>query len=430
LRYTDDKKHFTPVPSQLLLGASLLAGGAVAKGYPEKPAINQSWGEWTGRLVLDWKPDLDFTDSTLVYGSFSHGYKGGGANPPRPGFATSADIPALVAAGLLSQDALATLESRPTLLPVLYLTAVEYGETFKPEFVNAFEVGTKNTLLGGGLQANATAFYYDYKDYQVSQIRDRTAVNENFDATIWGLEFETVVSPSQNLQIIANLGYLDTRVANGETSIDIMNRTQGNPNYTLTKPWMQLPSNCVIPTKVAENWVATYENLGQFWYLCGGLGGLFGLFGDGGIPDPTKGGLYNPANYPELNGGAGLLANLGGNELPNAPHWTANVGAQYGWNALEGWRVTVRGDAYWQSQSFHRIYNSEPYDKLRGWWNANVSLSVERPDDGLKIEIYVKNLLDDTPITDAFLNSDDTGLTTNVFTLDPRLIGLSVKKEF
>jgi len=48
----------------------------------------------------------------------------------------------------------------------------------------------------------------------------------------------------------------------------------------------------------------------------------------------------------------------------------------------------------------------------------------------LKIEFYAKNLLDKTPITDAFLNSDDTGLTTNVFVLDPRLIGLSIRKEF
>ena len=90
----------------------------------------------------------------------------------------------------------------------------------------------------------------------------------------------------------------------------------------------------------------------------------------------------------------------------------------------------MRGDLYWQSQSFHRVYNSEPYDKLRGWYNGNLSVWFERPDDDLKIEFYAKNIFDDTPITDAFLNSDDTGLTTNVFVLDPRLIGLSIRKGF
>jgi outer membrane receptor protein involved in Fe transport len=61
---------------------------------------------------------------------------------------------------------------------------------------------------------------------------------------------------------------------------------------------------------------------------------------------------------------------------------------------------------------------------------VNLSVWFERPDDDLKIELYAKNLLDKTPITDAFLNSDDTALTTNVFVLDPRLIGLSIKKGF
>src|SRR3546814_2604711 len=78
------------------------------------------------------------------------------------------------------------------LLPTLSLTGVEYGKTFDPEFVNAFEIGAKNTLLNGALTLNAAGFYYDYKDYQVSQIRDRTAVNENFDATVWGAELEAV----------------------------------------------------------------------------------------------------------------------------------------------------------------------------------------------------------------------------------------------
>src|SRR3546814_8426333 len=63
-------------------------------------------------------------------------------------------------------------------LPVLELTGVEYGQTFDPEFVDAFEIGAKNSLLNGALTLNLTGFYYDYKDYQVSQIRNRTAVNE------------------------------------------------------------------------------------------------------------------------------------------------------------------------------------------------------------------------------------------------------------
>jgi iron complex outermembrane receptor protein len=314
----------------------------------------------------------------------------------------------------------------------MQLNSVEYGPTFQPEFVDAFEVGAKNTLMGGALTFNTNAFFYDYKDYQVSQIRDRTAVNENFDAKVWGLEFQTMFAPSRNFQLIGNLGYLDTKIADGETSIDIMNRTQGNPDYTLVKPWVQLPSNCVLPTAVLELWaVGPLETVSGFPGFCGGVGGLLGIFQLANPPlDPATSQPYDVANYPELNGGAGLLDDLGGNELPNSPHWTANIGAQYGVDFLEDWRVTFRGDAYWQSQSWARVYNSDPYDKLHGWYNVNLSVWFEKPDADLKIELYAKNILDKTPITDAFLNSDDTALTTNVFVLDPRLIGLSIKKGF
>jgi iron complex outermembrane receptor protein len=429
LRYTKDEKTFIPVPSQVLLAGGILAGGTVSRGYPEKPAIVQEWGEWTGRLGVDWKPELGFTDDTLLYAFYSRGYKGGGANPPQPGFATKEETIAFLEAYGATQ---AEIDGIANQLPVLQLTAVDYSATFEPEFIDAFEVGAKNALLGGALTFNATGFYYDYKDYQVSQIKDRTAVNENFDATIWGLEFETVFSPSRDFRINANLGYLDTKIADGETSIDLMNRTQGDPNYTLAKPWVQLPSNCVLPTPVVALFLS--QNNGNVASLCGGVRGLVGFPSQGPIdPNPAFGNgaaLYDYLNYPELNGGAGIRAQLGGNELPNAPHWTTNVGAQYGRNVLDGsWRVTLRGDAYWQSQSWARVYNAVN-DKLHGWYNLNVSVRLANEDLGLEGEFYIKNVLDKSPITDAFLNSDDTGLTTNVFVLDPRLVGVSLRKTF
>ncbi|HYG27217.1 MAG TPA: TonB-dependent receptor [Caulobacteraceae bacterium] len=429
LRYTDDQKTFIPVPSQVLLAPGIVAGGTVVKGYPEKPAIEQQWGEFTGRLGLDWKPELAFTDDTMLYAFYSRGYKGGGANPPTPGFASLAEVQAQAAASGMPQSLIDSF-TEAEIFPILELTAVEYAPTFRPEFVNAFEAGAKNTLLGGAMTFNVGAFYYDYTDYQVSQIRDRTAVNENFDATLWGLEFETLFSPSRNLQIIANLGYLDTKIGDGMRSIDIMDRTAGNEGFVVVKPWAQLPSNCVVPVNVAENYLQNESAVFGYWTMCGGVGGLLRFFANQAPLDDATGLPYDQANYPELNGGAGFAKDISGNELPNSPHWTANIGAQYGMDFLEDWRVTVRGDAYWQSQSWARVYNSDPYDKLHGWYNVNLSIWFERPDDGLKIELYAKNLLDKTPITDAFLNSDDTALTTNVFVLDPRLIGLSIRKEF
>ncbi|MGE5565337.1 MAG: TonB-dependent receptor domain-containing protein [Parcubacteria group bacterium] len=413
LRFTRDRKKFTPVPSQLLLSQRLLWGGAVDRGYPHDPNINQSWGALTGRIGFDWQPVVPFTDRTMIYAFFSHGYKGGGANPPGIGFR---DEP---------------VDFFGWEVPPFFQT-LSYPKVYEPEFVNAYEVGTKNTLLGGALTFNTAAFFYDYKNYQVSQIKERTAVNENFDAKVWGLELESLFSPAPSLRLNASLGYQDSAIADGEASIDLMNRTQGNPDWVLLKPWVQLPSNCIAPRNLVELYVAQQPggNLFPLANLC--PGSWFSV----GVGNPTAGsggGLtwlgvpVDQSTWP--NGSAGFDADLGGNKLPNAPHWTVSLGAQYGFEFLPGWRGTVRADGYWQSQSWARVYNDNPYDKLHGWYNANLSLWVEN-DDGLKIELYAKNILDKTPITDAFLNSDDTGLTTNVFVLDPRLIGLSIRKDF
>lgn len=136
---------------------------------------------------------------------------------------------------------------------------------------------------------------------------------------------------------------------------------------------------------------------------------------------------YNPLTDAP-NGGRGFAADLSGNELPNAPRWTANVGAQYTWN-LGGGDLTLRGDYYRQAESYFRIHNTE-YDRLKGWDNLNMSVTWESQARDMVVQAFVKNVFDDAPIVDAFTNSDDSMLTTNVFTLDPRLWGFSVTKRF
>src|SRR3546814_11186451 len=98
-------------------------------------------------------------------------------------------------------------------------------------------------------------------------------------------------------------------------------------------------------------------------------------------------------------------------------------------DTLFPYTTLFRSDGYWQAKSWARVYNANPYDRLRDWTNFNLTLRVNGP-EGLAIEAYVKNVFNSTPITDAFLNSDDSGLTTNVFNLDPRIIGFRISKKF
>nr|WP_314434390.1 TonB-dependent receptor [uncultured Brevundimonas sp.] len=410
LRYTDDQKITTPYPSQLLMGATLdgsesvSSGGYVSRGYPAHPDIKQSWGAVTGRLVLDWKPELSFTDDTLIYASYARGYKGGGTNPPR-------------------------VDINPKVIQYQPL-----AEDFAPEYVNAFEIGTKNTFSDGRVRLNANAFYYDYKDYQVSQIVDRISLNENFDARIWGVELEGVFHVTERFRIDSNIGYLNTRIANGEGSIDVMDRTQGNPDWMVLRPWVQVPSNCIAPTKHVETILKANKGEDMTLFALQGLCSGSKRYGSFNPEFETFLKLYDlyGFTYDGLkeapNGGRGFTADLGGNELPNSPNWTANLGAQYTFS-VGGWDLIVRGDYYWQDQSYARIFNTE-YDRLKSWDNANISFSLENETRDLVLTAYVKNVFDKSPITDMFTNSDDTGLTANVFTLDPRIFALSIKKLF
>lgn len=431
LRYTSDTKTSTPYPSQLLLGIgpnmSNQTGGKAAIGYPAQPDIVQKWDRFSGRAVLDWKPRLSFTDETMVYLSFAHGYKGGGSNPPRVDFDPN----------IVSYQPLA--------------------QTFKPEYVNAFEIGTKNVFAHGKAGLNLTGFYYDYTNYQVSQIVDRISLNENFNARTMGLELETWWRPSRNFQLNANVGYLDTRLADGSRSIDVMNRTQGNKDWVVIRPWVQVPSNCIAPRVAVEKIlndpiVQLVPDLAGFPLaaLCPSSNRL-GDFD----PAPPNGQQDFAARYGFLynallpydpnvspiapvgstaprsgapNGGRGFYADLSGNQLPNSPHITVNIGAQYSMYSGD-WKATLRGDYYRQGPSYARVYNTA-YDRLRGWDNVNVALTIENSAIGMTAQFYVKNLFDNAPITDAFTNSDDTGLTTNVFTLDPRIVGLRLSKKF
>ena len=106
-----------------------------------------------------------------------------------------------------------------------------------------------------------------------------------------------------------------------------------------------------------------------------------------------------------------------------------SVGAQYSWDLPGGWGATLRGDYYRQTEQYARVYNTA-YDKIEGWENVNLTLKVEKPEWGLEVDAYVKNLLNDVPIIDAYTSDDSSGLFTNIFLSEPRTYGMSVTKRF
>ena len=125
----------------------------------------------------------------------------------------------------------------------------------------------------------------------------------------------------------------------------------------------------------------------------------------------------------------GVAVSLKGKELPNSPRATLSLGAQYTIDLPAGWGATIRGDYYHQSKSYSRIYNTFA-DRIAAWENVNATLQVSNPEHGIQIEAYVKNLLDDAPLTDLYLTDDSSGLFQNGFLLEPRTFGVSIQKSF
>jgi iron complex outermembrane receptor protein len=421
LRWTNDRKHFLDIPSEVVVPGY---------GYAITDVVDQQWNRLTGRAAVNWTPKLDFTDQTLLYGSYAHGYKAGGANPPGAVFPTIFDSDR----SDMTFDAIHPL-------------------TFKPEFVDAFELGTKNTLLDGALTLNGDVFYYNYESYQISEIVDRTAINLNFDAHIKGAEIEGAYEPIPGLRLNFAGGWEDTALAKGSQSVDLMDRTADVADWIVVKPSVTEASNCILPTYVVAAVLLTggmstacnsaylvhvdpltsasykqnptvNENGDPLPASIAGYPGFDPLSVDPNAPANVNNGLGLPPNN-----GEGFNKNLSGNQLPNAPPFTVSFGAQYTMPLSTDWAGTLRGDYYWQDYSWARVFNDNPYDRLRGYTNVNLTL-IFTNQNGWQVMLYDKNIFNTTAITGDFLNSDDTGLTTNVFLTDPKLIGVRVTKNW
>jgi iron complex outermembrane receptor protein len=367
LRYTRDEKGIKD--RQMLFAVPVLTP-PTATQFDDFRVDETTFNEFTGRVGFDWKPGW-FDDSTL-YAFYSRGYKAGGFNPPAQDNVALASVP-----------------------PV-----------YDPEFVNAFEIGSKNVMVGGRVQANLTAFFYDYADLQVSKIVARTSVNENVDAQIYGLEGEFVFTPVDNFVIDANVAYLKTEIQDF-SSIDPRDVSGGDPNWTTVKN-IEDGSNCAVPTAA----IPAAQGAGVM--LPSALGGPFGLCG----PLSQFFGAVD-----------GIAANLDGNELALSPELSFKIGAQYTFNFGNGMRLTPRVDYYWRDDFYGRIYN-KPIDRIESWDLLNAQVDLTSANDSWYLRAFINNIMDDDNITGMYVTDASSGLFTNVFALEPQTYGVAIGFRF
>ncbi|MBT4160375.1 MAG: TonB-dependent receptor [Gammaproteobacteria bacterium] len=382
---------------------STAAGLGVYDADPNTPGgqvfreFEEEFSETTGRIVLDWTPDLSFTDDTMVYFSYSKGYKGGGINPPID----------------------------TTLFP-------NTPTTFDPEDIDAFEVGMKNTLKDGTLQLNGNMFFYDYGGYQIGKIVNRTSLNENTDAEIFGLELEALWAPTENWRLNAAFSYLDTELDDTDT-IDPRDPTQGRQDVTLIKD-ISNTANCIIEHngQVAPSlnpvFTGTAAAVGLPYLATGAAGGL-GIPATPGVSDSAFSvcsalvGLAPALGYVYSDS---ITTNLKGNEIQNSPEMTISLGGQYTWFLSNGMSFSARLDYYWQDEFFSTTFN-RPQDQINSWDIYNAQFVLSGAEDKWSVTAFIQNIEDDDEITGTYQTDPSSGLYTNAFFIEPRLYGVTFK---
>lgn len=130
--------------------------------------------------------DFDLTPTTLVYGTVSTGYKAGGFND-------GCEIGTGTGCSLTAE--------------ALY---------YDPETLTSYEAGIKARFLQNAVRLNASAFHYDYKNLQLSQLVSDCGgglsclvTTNGGRAKVSGVEIEGVLTPTNNIRADFSVTYLD-----------------------------------------------------------------------------------------------------------------------------------------------------------------------------------------------------------------------------
>lgn len=311
-----------------------------------------------------WKMNATYnmSNDTMVYGTISSSFKSGGVNP----ISVDDDLADPAAGG----------------------DPANLG--FKPEFVDAFEIGLKTTFMDGAAQFNGAFFFYDYKDMQQSKIVSVTSLNQNSDAEITGFEGELRMALSENLEFTANLGWVDAEIGDYNT-VDT-----ANPNARGT-------TEGVVSVN-GVNFIVPYVDA------------------SGNLVPVDYSRCDQPAPFPC----AGYRQSLAGNQIALTPELNYNLGLIYK-SQMGGMPLALQTNYYWQDKMYTTNFNT-PGTEIEDWsmWNANARLMG----DSWYAELWVRNILDDDNITGGYLTTSVSNLFTNQFILEPRTYGLTVGMRF
>jgi len=289
-----------------------------------------SKGIGTGKAEVQY----DAAAASMEYASFTRGYKPGGVN----------DNPGAV------------------LVPHL----------FRPETINAFEVGSKNRLAGDTLLLNAAAYYYDYQNMQYianDPVPFKYGIDNIPAAHIAGFELESsYLALDQHLRLNSNLS-----LAHGVLVGDFK----------------------TLDAKAAAQLTAA-------------------------SPDCAFGGaFFNPACWAEIVAGT---PNTNGNEVPKLPHLQGSLNAAYT-SDYGAWRLLSRIEYLYRGAFEYRIFNDGLLDHVGGYSQWNLYFQLTPPGGKLSCSLVASNLFNVAGINSRYTDPFGTGQTSDQFIAPRQLVG-------
>jgi iron complex outermembrane receptor protein len=314
----------TQVGTVVSSGAAALPKGVVGKttfdpvtGFATRQQ-SFNWSAVTGTAGLEWTPDQD----TMLYGKYSRGYKAGGFN-------------------------------------IGIFTVLSFFPTTQEETVDAFEIGMKKDF-GRKLQANFALFRYDYTNLQIPISRVSTAASTGYGpgptaATDFynvpksisqGFELETTWKPLENMQVLFNYSYNDTKL-NGGSAVDVVDPTASDPK---AKPLLTLAQCAVV------------------------VGGA------------------TTCPIDVYTGGYIRTQNLSGSSLPNAAKQKIALNVNYSWDFQPGWLV-ASASYVWRDKQYGTLFE-RTYNEAPSWSQIDARLIWTQSESRYKIIGFVKNLTD------------------------------------
>lgn len=236
---------------------------------------------------------------------------------------------------------------------------------YDPETNTALELGFKSTLLDGAMQFNGAIFRYDYQDWQ-GNLQTFSLSGDDGGAVFSGL---------------TNLGDVETLGA----EIDVR--------------WLPLEG---LDLRLGLGWLDTE------------------------VTDVSDGGSNSPDTVSGVTNIFGDVVDIKGNEINDAPKFSANLYARYDFDITDNLGAAVQGTLAWTDDYYLSVSN-EPYAEEEGVTLVNARAELYSLSSGWNIAIWGKNLTDEAYRT----STNDDGVYSNYSNWSaPRTYGATLSYEF